>query len=113
MTLAGCAKMGLKEVMRTERDESTHFLTGPARSPRFLKDNFHCRSQVVVAQPTGNPRKVLKGFDMTHEETFLALRGKNHRKGSARKAQPHNEKLHFLVLAADDSIGFSPIHLRI
>src|SRR5712692_8036706 len=91
MTLAGCAKVRLKQIMGAERDKSTHFFSGAARSPRFLKDQFHSRSQVVIAEPMRNASKMLKGFHMAPEEAFLALGRKHHREGSARKAQPHNE----------------------
>src|SRR5882724_8731173 len=61
----------------------------------------------------GNASKVLKSFHMAPKEAFLPLSGKHHREGSARKAQPHNEKLHFLAFPVDDSHRFPPIHLSI
>lgn len=99
--------------MGAEGDKCAHFLPRPTCFSRVLKDDFDGGSQVIIREAVGNAAKMFKGFDMTHEEAFLALRWKHHREGSARKAQPHDEQLHFLAHAPDDRVGFAPVDLHI
>src|SRR5579859_2698564 len=105
--------MGLEQIMRTECDKRTHFFAWTSCSARFLKDEFDCCSQVVVANEMGNSSEVFKCFDMSPEEAFLPLRGKQHHKGSTGEAEPHHEDLDLLTHASNDCVGFSPIDLGI
>jgi hypothetical protein len=113
MPLTGSAKMRLEEVVGAERDKGAHFLPWAASSSRSLENNLHCCSQIVVADPVGDAPKVPKGFYMPLKKAFLPLGRKSHCKRSPRKAQAHHKKLHFLTLASDIGVGFSPIHLSI
>ena len=90
-----------------------NFFARAARFPGVFKDNFDSGSQIVIADPAGDPSKVLEGFHMTVEEALLPLGGKRHCKGSVRKAQPHYKELHFLALAGDDRVRLPPIGLGI
>src|SRR5947209_15115444 len=96
MSLAWSTEMRFEEVMGAKGDEGANFMAWALGFAGFLKGQLDGCAQVVVANPMWHPSKVLKGLQMSPQETLLLLRWKRHRKGPTREAQPHDEHLDLL-----------------
>jgi hypothetical protein len=113
MALTNCAKVGIEEVVTPKSDKGPNLLSCTHRFACLLKDQLYGCSQIIVADAVGNSSKVLEGLHVCPQETFLFLGGKGHDKGSTGVTEAHDEELHSLVRALNDSLSLSPIDLCI
>lgn len=115
MSLARCAKVGVKQIVTAQSDKVMLFPSSTPGSASFsmVKRQFHRGSQIVVRQPRWNASKVLKCQHMPVKEAFLLLAGEGHDKDAPRVTQPHDEELHRPALAAKQHLGLTPVHLGI
>src|SRR6266566_2151468 len=105
------AEVGLKQIVGSKGHKGAVFCSLSSFS--LVHCQFHGSCQVIIADPSRNPAKMLECLHMTIEEAFLSLGRKTHHKRSTRIAQPQNEDLYGLPHATDGCNCFSPVTLRV
>src|SRR6266567_4627371 len=108
MPLRRGTKMGVEEVVTAKGDEGALFF-----SDAPLYQRLDSGGKIVITQAMRDASKELEGTHVPVEEGFLLLRGKGHDKRPARVGQMHHEELYLLLLAFEDDLRLSPIHLGI
>src|SRR4030042_4923434 len=94
--------------MATKGDKLVLFLSVPP-----FQDPYHCRFQVVVAQPVRDTLEMVKGQLVPFKERFLLLTREGADEQLPRIAQPHDKQVDGQLLATDDRFRFGPVHLSI
>src|SRR6266699_602673 len=105
-------EMGLKQIMGAKGYKGAVFYS-LSFFAFLLHGQLHRSREVIIANTSRNPAKVLEGLHMPIEEAFLPLGGKGHHERATGIAQPQHKDLNNLPDTANDSLSLAPITLRV